>query len=209
MKVLLINGSPKEKGCTYTALNIAAEALNSHGIETEIFHVGKDPIRGCTGCAVCAKTGSGRCVFADDAVNTVIEKVAEADGLIVGTPVHYAGASGAITSLMDRACYSGGKNFTLKPAAGIVSCRRGGATAAFDQLNKYFTILNMPIVSSNYWNMVHGNTPDEVLKDEEGVQTMRQLGHNMAWLLNSIKVAEANGVEQPVIEGKIKTNYIR
>lgn len=209
MKVLLINGSPKEKGCTYTALTIAAEALNGCGIETEIFQAGNRPIKGCIGCGGCAKSGLGRCVFGDDAVNALIEKAEAADGFIVGSPVHYAAASGAVTSLMDRACYAGGKNFVLKPAAAVVSCRRGGASAAFDQINKYFSILNMPIVSSNYWNMVHGNTPDEVLQDEEGVQTMRQLGKNMAWILKSIDAAKANGIKSPVIEPKIKTNYIR
>ena len=209
MKVLLINGSPKEKGCTYTALREAADALEQQGIETEIFHVGKEPIRGCIGCGCCAKSGTGKCVFDNDTVNTVIEKAAEADGFIVGTPVHYAAASGAVTSLMDRVCYAGGKNLAFKPAACIASCRRGGASAAFDQLNKYFTILNMPVASSNYWNMVHGNTPDEVARDEEGMQTMRQLGRNMAWLLKSIAAGKEHGVSKPELEPKIKTNYIR
>ncbi len=209
MKVLLINGSPKEKGCTYTALTEVARSLNARGIETEIFHIGAEPIRGCIGCGSCAKKGDARCVFNLDPVNTVIEKMETADGLILGTPVHYAAASGAITSLMDRVCYAGGRYLTLKPAACIASCRRGGASAAFDQLNKYFTILNMPIVSSNYWNMVHGNTPEEVKQDEEGMQTMRQLGTNMAWLLQSIAVGREHGVPAPELEPKIRTNYIR
>ena len=149
MKVLLINGSPKERGCTYTALKVIADTLEEHGIDTEIVSAGTAPIRGCTGCGACSKSGLGRCIYDDDIVNTVIEKAADADGFIIGSPVHYAAASGAITSLMDRLCYAGGKNLILKPGAAIVSCRRGGATAAFDQLNKYFTILNMPIVSSN------------------------------------------------------------
>ena len=209
MKVLLINGSPKEKGCTYTALTVVAKALEENGIETEIFHVGKEPIRGCVGCASCARTGSGKCVFNDDVVNTVIEKLTEADGLVVGSPVHYAAASGAITSLMDRVCYAGGGKFAFKPAASVASCRRGGASATFDQLNKYFTILSMPIVSSSYWNMVHGSVAEDVLKDEEGVQTMRQLGNNMAWMLRLIENGDKNGINRPVIEPKIKTNYIR
>lgn len=209
MKVLLINGSPKEKGCTYTALTEVAHALESNGIETEIVHVGAAPIQGCIGCGGCAKKGDGFCVFSGDSVNTIIEKAAFADGFVVGTPVHYAAASGAITSLMDRVCYAGGKHLAFKPAACITSCRRGGASAAFDQLNKYFTILNMPIVSSNYWNMVHGNTSEEVLQDQEGLQTMRQLGRNMAWLLQSIDAGRKNGVSMPETETKIKTNFIR
>ena len=209
MKVILINGSPKSAGCTYTALNIVAESLKAEGVDAEIVHVGTEPIRGCMGCGTCAKTGEGKCVYNDDAVNSIIEKIADADGLVVGTPVHYAAASGVISSLMDRVCYAGGRKLAFKPATAVVSCRRGGASAAFDQINKYFSILNMPIVSSNYWNMVHGNTPDEVLKDEEGVQTMRQLGKNMAWLIKSIKIAQENGMPKPVAEPKIKTNYIR
>ncbi len=209
MKVLLINGSPKEKGCTYTALCEVASALEKREIETEIVHIGREPIRGCLGCGGCAKSGKGLCVFDDDSVNVIIEKAKEADGIVVGTPVHYAAASGGITALMDRVCYAGGKNLTLKPGACVVSCRRGGASAAFDQINKYFSILHMPIVSSNYWTMVHGNTPEEVKKDEEGIQTMRQLGENMAWLLQSIAAGKTAGVPAPVVEEKIKTNYIR
>lgn len=207
MKVLLINGSPKDAGCTYTALSEVASALQNEGIDTEIVSVGKTPIQGCIGCGGCAKAGI--CVFDNDMVNTVIAKAAEADGFIVGTPVHYAAASGAITSLMDRVCYAGGKHLAFKPAAAIASCRRGGASAAFDQLNKYFTILNMPIVSSNYWNQVHGNTPDEVAQDAEGMQTMRQLGRNMAWILKSLDAAKKAGIPMPTCEVKIKTNYIR
>ncbi|MBR5152365.1 MAG: flavodoxin family protein [Clostridia bacterium] len=209
MKVLLINGSPKESGCTYTALMEVSKALTESGIETELISVGKNPIQGCIGCGGCAKAGNSRCIFQDDIVNTVIEKAEQADGFILGTPVHYAAASGAITSLMDRVCYAGGKHLAFKPGAAIASCRRGGASAAFDQLNKYFTILNMPVVSSNYWNQVHGNTPEEVLEDLEGLQTMRQLGRNMAWLLKSIEAGKQAGVSMPEVEPKIKTNYIR
>lgn len=209
MKVLLINGSPKEKGCTYTALSKVAEELERQGIDTEIVSVGKDPVQGCIGCGGCAKLGKGRCVFENGPVNEIIQKMESADGIVVGTPVHYAAASGAITSLMDRVCYAGGKNLAFKPAACIASCRRGGASATLDQISKYFTILNMPVVASNYWNMVHGNTPEEVLKDEEGIQTMRQLGRNMAWLLKSIQAGRAAGVSAPEVEPKIKTNYIR
>ncbi len=209
MKVLLINGSPKEKGCTYTALMEVGKELERLGIETELISVGNQPIQGCIGCGGCAKAGTGRCVFSNDIVNTVIEKAASADGFVIGTPVHYAAASGAITSLMDRVCYAGGQHLAFKPGAAIASCRRGGASAAFDQLNKYFTILNMPVVSSNYWNQVHGNTPEEVLQDQEGMQTMRQLGRNMAWLLQSIQAGKQAGIAMPELEPKIKTNYIR
>ena len=208
MKVLLINGSPRGEGCTYPALQEAACTLEECGIETEIVSVGNKPVRGCIGCGTCSRKGNGRCVFNDDAVNEILAKAEEADGYIFGSPVHFASASGAITSLMDRMFYAG-KCFAHKPAAAIVSCRRGGATASFDQLNKYFTIRNMPVVSSNYWNMVHGNTPDEVRQDEEGMQTVRILARNMAWLLKCIEAGKAAGIEVPAIEPKISTNYIR
>lgn len=209
MKVLLINGSPKAGGCTYTALNVVAKELENSGIETEIFQVGNKPIRGCIGCGMCAKNGNGLCQFDDDVVNSLIEKCKTIDGIVVGSPVHYASASGAITSLMDRLFYAGGKNLAFKPGAVIASCRRGGASAALDQLTKHFGITNMPVVSSNYWNMVHGNTPEEVLKDEEGVQTMRILGKNMAWIIKSIDLAKDAGINHPEPEQKTKTNYIR
>ncbi len=206
MKVILVNGSPHEKGCTYTALCEVETALKNNGIETEIFWVGNKPISGCIGCGACRKLG--RC-FAIDSVNDFIEKAKSADGFIFGSPVHYAAASGAITSFMDRAFYSGGKFLKGKPAANIVSCRRGGASATFDQLNKYFTINNMPIVSSQYWNQVHGNTPEQVKQDEEGLQTMRTLGNNMAWLLKCIEAGKASGVNFPECEEPIRTNFIR
>lgn len=207
MKVLLINGSPKSKGCTYTALAEIAKELEKENIETEIFHIGKEPIRGCIACNGCSKT-DGKCVFNDDTVNLALEKAKEADGFIFGSPVHYASASGAITSFLDRFFYAG-NSFQYKPGAAIVSCRRGGATAAFEQLNKYFTISNMPIVSSQYWNMVHGNTPEEVKQDLEGMQTMRTLGKNMAWLLKSIQAGIGAGVKLPEKEPRIATNFIR
>lgn len=208
MKVLLLNGSPRGEKCTYTALKIAAEEIEKNGIETEIINIANKEIRGCIGCMGCVK--AGKCVFGDeDGVNAFVEKMKESDALIIGSPVHYASASGAITSFMDRACYSGGKYFAYKPGAAVASCRRGGASAALDQLNKYFTILNMPVVSSNYWNMVHGSTPEDVLKDEEGVQTMRVLGKNMAWILKSIDIAKQNGINHPKPESKIRTNFIR
>ena len=197
MKVLLINGSPKAKGCTYTALCEVAKELENENIETEIFHIGNKPISGCTGLWwLFIRTNSGKCVFYDDTVNIALEKAKEADGFVFGSPVHYAAASGQITSFLDRFFYAG-DGFQYKPGAAIVSCRRGGATAAFEQLNKYFTISNMPIVSSQYWNMVHGNTPEEVKQDLEGMQTMRTLGKNMAWLLKSIQAGKEAGITLP------------
>ena len=206
MKVLLVNGSPHAQGCTYTALCEVAAALEKQGIETELFQVGTKPISGCLGCGACIKTG--KCVI-DDVVNEFVEKAKDADGFVFGSPVHYAGASGAITSFMDRAFYGKGAVYANKPAAAVMSCRRGGATATLDQLNKYFTISNMPIVSSQYWNMVHGNTPDEVRQDAEGMQTMRTLGTNMAWLLKCIEAGKAAGVAMPERESKVATNFIR
>lgn len=206
MKVLLVNGSPHANGCTYTALCEVAGALETQGIETEIFQVGTKSISGCLGCAACIKTG--KCVI-DDVVNEFVEKAKEADGFVFGSPVHFASASGALTSFMDRAFYGKGAVFANKPAAAIMSCRRGGATATLDQLIKYFTISNMPVVSSQYWNMVHGNTPDEVRQDLEGMQTMRTLGVNMAWLLKCIEAGKAAGIELPQREAKVATNFIR
>ena len=209
MKVLLINGSPNEKGCTYTALCEVAGQIVKAGINTEIFHVGNQPIRGCTACKHCRRTKSGRCVYNDDPVNQALELMKEADGVIIGSPVHYAGASGFITSFLDRCFYAGGDVFAYKPGAAIVSCRRGGATAAFDQLNKYFTYACMPVVSSQYWNMVHGHTPEEVKQDAEGMQIMRTLGRNMVWMLKCIEAGRAAGINPPTPEVKIQTNFIR
>ena len=179
MKVLLVNGSPHKKGCTYTALEEVAKTLEESGIETEIFQVGNKPIGGCIGCGVCRKTGE---CFMKDIVNEFVEKAKTADGFIFGSPVHYAAASGAITSFLDRVFYSGGRYMQFKPASVICSARRAGTTATLDQLTKYLTISNMPVVSSQYWNMVHGHSPEEVRQDLEGMQTMRVLGRNMAWL---------------------------
>lgn len=206
MKVLLVNGSPKPKGCTYTALSEIKAELERNGVDAEIFHIGAKPIAGCLGCKACVKLG--KCIQ-EDIVNESLEKFKEADAYVFGTPVHYAAASGSITSFLDRLFYSNGKNFADKPGAVIVSCRRGGATAAFDQLNKYFTISNMPVVSSQYWSMVHGNTPEEVVQDIEGMQTMRTLAKNMAWLLKCIEAGDKAGVTRPQREAKINTNYIR
>lgn len=211
MKVLLVNGSPHKEGCTYTALAEVSKTLNEEGIETEIFWVGNKPLAGCIACGNCKKTGE--CVF-KDTVNEFVEKAKDVDGFIFGSPVHYAGATGAITSFMDRAFYSAssaGKadRFLFKPAATVISARRAGTTATYDQLNKYFGITQMPIISSRYWNMVHGKTPEEVKKDAEGMQVMRILGRNMAFYLKCIKAGKEKGIKYPEQEETTFTNFIR
>ena len=206
MKVLLVNGSHHEKGCTYTALAEVAKALNANGIETEIYQLAGKKVEGCRGCWACKKVK--KCVFDDGTVNDFVAKAAEFDGFVFGSPVYYASASGVLVSFMDRVFYSGGKALAYKPAAAVVSCRRAGASTTFDVINKYFTINNMPIVSSNYWNEIHGNTAEEAEKDEEGLQTMRVLGNNMAWLIKCIQLGKENEVA-PVTEKKVWTNFIR
>lgn len=208
MKVLLINGSSRENGCTYTALDVIAKQLQEQKIETEFFHIGNVPVRDCTGCGACRKTNS-LCVYNDDKVNEFIEKAKDFDGFIFGSPVYYAHPSGRLMSFMDRVFYAGGANFKYKPAAAIVSGRRAGTTAALDVITKHFVINSMPLVSSNYWHMVHGNTPDEVMQDAEGLQIMRVLGKNMAWLLKCIEAGKQNGIDIPPQEEKIKTNFVR
>lgn len=204
MKVLLVNGSPHEKGCTYTALAEVAGALNVCGVETEIFWIGKGPVQGCVACGGCARTGA--CVYKGDPCNALIAKMREADGLVVGSPVYYAGPNGALCALLDRAFCACGRDMADKPAACVVSCRRGGASAAFDRLNKYFTISCMPVVSSQYWNSVHGNRPEETRQDLEGLQVMRVLGRQMAYLLRSMREA---GLPKPEREPRVSTNFIR
>ena len=205
MKVLLINGSLHEKGCTYTALCEVEKALQANGIETEIYWIGQNNMQGCKGCWACGKLK--KCVI-DDGLNEFVEKAAEFDGFVFGSPVYYASAAGAMLSFMDRVFYSGGRSLAYKPAASVVSCRRGGASTTFDVLNKYYTINNMPVIGSNYWNEVHGNKPEEVLQDAEGLQTMRVLGNNMAWVLKCIEKGKEAGIE-PVKEKKVMTNFIR
>jgi len=207
MKVLLVNGSPHEKGCTYTALSEVASALNKEGIETEIFHIGTAPVRGCIGCGGCS--GKGKCVFDDDIVNRLIEKIDRIDGLVIGSPVHYASAGGAITSVLDRLFFAASGKLSYKPCACIASARRAGTTATLDQLMKYPTINRMPLVSSQYWPMVHGSTPEQVRQDEEGMQIMRTLGRNMAWLLKCIEAGKAAGISAPEREPVVRTNFIR
>lgn len=210
MKVLLINGSPHSNGCTYTALEEIAQTLKNEGVNSEIFQIGTKPLAGCIACKVCAE--KGQCVF-NDKVNEFLAIAKNFDGFIFGSPVHYAAASGAITSFMDRVFYTNacsGKNlFYLKPAAAIVSARRAGTTAALDQLNKYFTISQMPIISSNYWNMIHGAKPEDVAQDLEGLQIMRTLAKNMAWFLKCKEAGEKAGVAVPIIEERVYTNFVR
>ena len=206
MKVLLINGSPNGHGCTYTALKEIEKTLRKEGVETEMFYLGNKPIGGCIGCGSCRKTG--KCVQ-DDIVNKLLPKALAADAMVLGAPVHFASAAGQASSAFDRLFMMANGGFANKLGAAIVSCRRGGASATFDQLNKYFTISNMPVVSGNYWNQVHGNTPEEVKQDEEGMQNMRAIAINMAWLLKCIEAGKAAGVALPEQEEKIRTNYIR
>lgn len=208
MKVLLLNGSPHKEGCTYTALCEIEKELNANGIETVHFWVGTQAVSGCIACGKCFDK-SLKCSIASDRVNEAIALMGECDGLVVGSPVHFAAASGAVTAFLDRMFYAGKANCVYKPAAAIISARRGGTTAAFDQLNKYFTISNMPVVSSQYWNMVHGSKPEDVLQDAEGMQTMRTLGRNMAWLLKCIEAGKAQGINRPESEPFVRTNFIR
>lgn len=209
MKVLLLNGSSRPAGCTYTALSEVARVLNAEDIETEILFLGNEPVRDCTGCGSCREAHPGQCVFDDDIVNRIIEKAREADGFVFGTPVYYAHPSGRILSVLDRAFHAGKDAFVHKPAAAVSSARRAGTTASMDVLNKYFTIAQMPVVSSNYWNMVHGAKSEDVLRDEEGLQIMRNLGRNMTWLLKCIEAGRAAGVEAPTAETAARTNFIR
>lgn len=210
MNILLINGSPHEKGCTYTALTEVADTLEKEGVGAEFFWIGNKPLAGCIACKSCVD--KKKCVF-DDSVNDFLAIAGAADGFIFGSPVHYAAASGALTSFMDRAFYAdllaGKRSFYLKPAAAIISARRAGTTATFDQLNKYFTISEMPVISSRYWNMVHGAKPEDVKKDLEGLQTMRVLARNMAWFLKCKEAGRKAGVQFPVKEENIYTNFFR
>ena len=207
MKVLLFNGSPRANGCTYTALNEIASVLNAQGIETEILQIGNKPVQDCIGCNGCAE--KGKCVFSGDPVNEWIKKAKSADGFIFGTPVYYAHPSGRILSAMDRLFYAGDKQFEHKPAAVIASARRAGTTATLDTISKHLTDAQMPVISSTYWNMVHGNTPEQTKQDSEGMQTMRNLGANMAWILKCIDVGKKSGINAPKAETSAWTNFIR
>ena len=213
MKVLLFNGSAHKEGSTYTALMEVAGELEKAGIETEIVQVGSEFIRGCIGCGSCKGKGEkackGRCVFSDDKVNTWIDMAEEADGFVFGSPVYYAAASGTMTCAMDRMFYAGKRAFAYKPAASVVCARRAGTTAAYDQLNKYIGINNMIMVPAPYWNMVHGNGPEEVRQDEEGMYIMRTIGKNMAWLLKLLEHGKKDGLTPPDAGKPAFTNFIR
>ena len=206
MKVLLVNGSPRAAGCTFMALSEVAKTLEEAGVQTEIFQLGNKPVQDCIACMKCRELG--RCVF-DDIANELIEKAKGADGFVFGSPVYYAHPSGRVQSVLDRAFYAGGYAFACKPGAAVISARRGGTAASFDVINKYFTICSMPVVSSTYWNMVYGKTPEEVLRDAEGMQTMRNLGRNMAYLLKCMQAGKAAGIEFPAQENAVRTNFIR
>ncbi len=205
MKVLLVNGSPNKNGCTNTALEEVAKTLEENRVETEIFHIGNKPVAGCIGCRYCKKHEG---CFMKDIVNEFVEKAKEADGFVFGSPVYYASAAGSLVSFLDRVFYSGGKYLEYKPGAAVSSARRAGTTATFDQLNKYFTISNMPIISSQYWNMVHGYTPEDVKRDLEGMQTMRVLGRNMAWIMKCIELGKNNNINKPEPEDRIFTSFM-
>ena len=209
MKVLLVNGSPHKNGCTNVALEEIDQTLKEEGIESEIYHIGNKPISGCMGCYSCRKTG--KCII-NDCVNEFVEKAKDFDGFIFGSPVHFAAISGAMTSFMDRVFYSFANHkevFIHKPASAIVVARRAGTTAALDQLNKYFSITLMPIISGHYWNMVHGATAEEVKQDLEGLQNMRILARNMAWHLKCLEAGKKAGIPMPKEEKTIFTNFIR
>lgn len=205
MKVLLINGSPRENGNTFLALSEVARTLNEEGVETQIVSIGKKPVPGCIACGWCGR--EGRCTFRDEPYYHVMRAVKDGiDGLIIGSPVYYGGPNGSLCALLDRVFYSLGNDLRFKTGASVVVCRRGGASSAFDRLNKYFTILNMPVVSSQYWNMAYGHTPGQVEQDEEGMQTMRTLGRNMAWMLKRLNLQEEG---RPDLEPQLRTNFIR
>ena len=206
MKVLLLNGSPNENGNTARALEEMRKIFEEEKIETEVIQIGSKEIRGCCACQSCYKTK--QCVF-DDIVNEVAKKFEECDGMVVGSPVYYASANGTLTAFLDRLFYSTRFDKRMKVGASIAVARRGGCSATFDQLNKYFTISSMPIVSSQYWNQVHGAYAEQVLQDEEGLQTMRTLGNNMAWLLKCIQLGKENGISLPEREPPVWTNFVR
>lgn len=204
-KVLLINGSPHENGCTYTALKELEKTLQDRGIETELFQIGRKPVSGCIACGYCGK--NGKCVI-DDELNGILSRLDEFDGIVAGSPVYYSGPSAQLCAFLDRLFYAGGDKMAGKLAASVVSCRRGGATAAFERLNQYFLMSNMAVVGSQYWNQVHGKCPEDVEKDLEGLQTMRTLGENMAWLLKCIEAGRRSGVAEPEYEKRTPTNFI-
>ena len=204
MKVLLLNGSPDANGCINEGLKVMSKIFEKENIDYEFIQIGKNPIAGCIGCALCVKTGE---CFRKDLANEVAKKLMDANGIVIGSPVYYSSPNGSLLSLLDRVFYQS-KGLANKVGASIVSCRRGGATATFDCLNKYFAINNMPIASSNYWNMIHGSKKEDIYQDEEGIQTLETLAKNMVFLMKSIELGKEKGLE-PTYEKKIKTNYIK
>ena len=206
MKVLLINGSPHKQGNTFTALSEVAKTLEKQGIEAEIVHIGVKPIRGCIACGQCHMNALGKCIFDDDVCNSIVDKLGDADGLIIGSPVYYGQPNGSVLSLMQRIFYAAGNKVQNKPAAAVCVCRRGGATAAYQTLNMPFQMMNMPVVTSQYWNIVYGMSPGQAALDTEGMQTMRTLADNMAWLLKKI---HADGPDYPKRESPKGMNFIR
>jgi multimeric flavodoxin WrbA len=208
MKVLLINGSPHAQGTTYTALSEVAAELNRQDIQTEIFQLGTDPVYPCLGCRTCRRNNDEKCVRDGDVVNVLLDKVKEFDGYVFGSPVHYSSGCGALSTCLDRLFYAS-NSLAYKPGAVVVCCRRGGASSAFDHLNKYFTKTSMPVISSQYWNMVYGDNAEDAKKDAEGLQTMRTLARNMAWLLKCIDAGKKAGIPMPETEKGIRTNFIR
>jgi multimeric flavodoxin WrbA len=205
MKVLLVNGSPHEKGCTYTSLREVADALEQNGIETEIHWIGKGEVPGCKACGYCMK--AGKCVIKDD-INEIGDRIGEFDGFVFGSPVYYSGPAGQICAWMDRFFYSCAGKLRGKVGACVVNARRGGNSASFERLNQYFLICSMVVPGSQYWNMTHGNTVEEVVKDAEGLQTMRALGRNIAWILKCIEAGKKAGVDLPELEPRVRTNFI-
>ncbi len=209
MKVLLINGSPNKQGCTNEALGVIARTLSEEGVESETAWIGRDALRGCQACMACKRMGENRCVFGDDVVNGLIEAASRADGIIVGSPVYYAGMNGGLMAVLDRMFYAGGSVMAFKPAAAVASARRAGTTPTIDQINKYFQINCMPVVPSTYWPMVHGSKPEDVHRDEEGVQTMENLARNMAWMLHAFAAAKEAGIDHPFPVREARTNFVR
>lgn len=206
MKVLLLNGSSRQNGNTYTALLEIGKTLEQEGIDYEIFQIGAAPVRDCIGCGKCSEKG---CVFEDDKVNEFVAKAKECDGFVFGTPVYYAHPSGRILSFLDRVFYSSGKSFAFKPGAAVAVARRGGTTASFDVLNKYFGISQMPVAGSTYWNIAHGAGEGEAQQDAEGLQTMRNLARNLAWMMKCFQAGKEKGIEVPQAERGSRTNFIR
>lgn len=207
MKVLLINGSPKEDGCTFTALSALEIMLKQEGLETEIYNIGNQAVHGCADCLMCLETG--RCAYEDDSVNEIIEKIQEADGLIVGSPVYFAAVNGALNALLDRVFYAAGNTFAHKPAAAVASARRAGTSTTIDQLNKYFSVSQMPIVTSTYWNNIHGRRSGHIAQDQEGLQTLMNLAKNMAWMLRCIEAGKDKGIMPPTPITGARTDFYK